>query len=66
MVTQVLRRLGYRHTLVGITLDYWANDRSVLFAITSNGDMDADLPLFILGMAMSTQFTAMNTHHTPI
>ncbi len=23
--------------------DYWANDRSVLFAITGNGDMDADL-----------------------
>jgi len=41
--TQVYVVLGYRHTLVGITVNYWANDRSVLFAITGNGDMDADL-----------------------
>ncbi|EFW6754915.1 DHA2 family efflux MFS transporter permease subunit [Shigella sonnei] len=46
MVTQVLRRLGYRHTLVGITVII--------------GLMIAQFSLQ-LGMAMSTQFTAMNT-----
>ncbi len=60
MVTQVLRRLGYRHTLVGITVIIGL--MIAQFAITGNGDMGrAILPLFILGMAMSTQFTAMNT-----
>lgn len=60
-VTQILRLYGYRKTLVGVTLII-----GVLigqFSLQSPG-MEAwllILPLFILGMAMSTQFTAMNT-----
>ncbi len=60
-VTQVLRSLGYRKVLVGITLIIGVLIAS--FALQSPG-MSAwmmILPLFILGIAMSTQFTAMNT-----
>ncbi|OAT15577.1 major facilitator superfamily permease [Buttiauxella noackiae ATCC 51607] len=60
-VTQVLRKLGYRKTLVGVTL--------VIGLLIGQFSMQSPgmevwlliLPLFILGMAMSTQFTAMNT-----
>ena len=61
VVTKVLRGFGYRKTLVGITLfiglmiaqfSLQAPDKEVWMLI---------VPLFILGMAMSTQFTAMNT-----
>ncbi|WP_075183375.1 multidrug transporter subunit MdtD [Pantoea sp. 1.19] len=60
-VTQVLRWLGYRSTLVGITLII-----GVLIASFSLQSPTANIaamliPLFLLGMAMSTQFTAMNT-----
>lgn len=61
VVTQVLRSLGYRKVLVGITLIIGVLIAS--FALQSPG-MSAwmmILPLFILGIAMSTQFTAMNT-----
>lgn len=61
VVTQVLRRLGYRNTLVGITL--FIGLMIAQFSLQSPS-MEAwllILPLFILGMAMSTQFTAMNT-----
>ena len=60
-VTQVLRRLGYRKTLVGVTLVIGLLIGQ--FSLQSPG-MEVwmlILPLFILGMAMSTQFTAMNT-----
>jgi len=60
-VTQVLRRLGYRTTLVGVTLVIGLLIGQ--FSLQSPG-MEVwllILPLFILGMAMSTQFTAMNT-----
>ncbi len=73
MVTQVLRRLGYRHTLVGITviiglmiaqfslqspaMAIWM----LILPLFILGIWMLILPLFILGMAMSTQFTAMNT-----
>lgn len=60
-VTQVLRRLGYRKTLVGVTLIIGLLIGQ--FSLQSPG-MEVwllILPLFILGMAMSTQFTAMNT-----
>ncbi|WP_172568693.1 multidrug transporter subunit MdtD [Cedecea sp. FDAARGOS_727] len=60
-VTQVLRWLGYRKTLVGITLVIGLLIGQ--FSLQSPG-MEVwllILPLFILGMAMSTQFTAMNT-----
>ncbi len=61
LVTQVLRRLGYRKTLVGITL--FIGLMIAQFSLQSPA-MEVwllILPLFILGMAMSTQFTAMNT-----
>lgn len=57
----MLRSLGYRKVLVGITLIIGVLIAS--FALQSPG-MSAwmmILPLFILGIAMSTQFTAMNT-----
>ncbi|HEY1846868.1 MAG TPA: multidrug transporter subunit MdtD [Buttiauxella sp.] len=60
-VTQVLRWFGYRKTLVGVTL--FIGLLIGQFSLQSPG-MEAwllILPLFILGMAMSTQFTAMNT-----
>ncbi|VEC02107.1 High-copy suppressor of rspA [Cedecea lapagei] len=60
-VTQVLRWMGYRKTLVGITIVIGL--LIAQFSLQSPG-MEVwllILPLFILGMAMSTQFTAMNT-----
>lgn len=60
-VTQVLRWFGYRKTLVGVTL--FIGLLIGQFSLQSPG-MEVGLlilPLFILGMAMSTQFTAMNT-----
>lgn len=60
-VTQILRWCGYRKTLVGVTLVIGLLIGQ--FSLQSPG-MEAwllILPLFILGMAMSTQFTAMNT-----
>lgn len=60
-VTQVLRSLGYRTVLVGITVIIGV--LIALFALQSPGMSPwmMILPLFVLGMAMSTQFTAMNT-----
>jgi len=60
-VTQVLRWFGYRKTLVGITI--FIGVMIMSFALQSPGASIALMvaPLFILGMAMSTQFTAMNT-----
>lgn len=60
-VTQMLRWFGYRKTLVGVTLVIGMLIGQ--FSLQSPG-MEIGLlilPLFILGMAMSTQFTAMNT-----
>lgn len=60
-VTQVLRRFGYRHTLVGITIIIGI--LIATFSLQSPGGSVVILlaALLILGMAMSTQFTAMNT-----
>ncbi|EPG7294243.1 multidrug transporter subunit MdtD [Klebsiella pneumoniae] len=60
-VTQVLRWFGYRNTLVGITVFI-----GLMIAQFSLQSPEMPLwmlllPLFVLGMAMSTQFTAMNT-----
>lgn len=60
-VTQVLRWFGYRKTLLGVTMVI-----SLLIAQFSLQSPGMEiwlliLPLFVLGMAMSTQFTAMNT-----
>ncbi len=61
LVTQVLRRLGYRNTLVGITLFIGLMIAQFSLQSPSMEVWLLILPLFILGMAMSTQFTAMNT-----
>ncbi|MBY4954101.1 multidrug transporter subunit MdtD [Pantoea sp. DY-17] len=60
-VTQVLRRFGYRHTLIGITIIIGI--LIATFSLQSPGGSVVMLlaALLILGMAMSTQFTAMNT-----
>jgi MFS family permease len=60
-VTQVLRWFGYRKTLTGISVIIGVLIAS--FALQSPAASLALLllPLFVLGMAMSTQFTAMNT-----
>lgn len=60
-VTQVLRRFGYRRTLLGITV--FIGLMIAQFSLQSPGMhvWMLILPLFVLGMAMSTQFTAMNT-----
>ncbi|MCT4711834.1 multidrug transporter subunit MdtD [Enterobacteriaceae bacterium H11S18] len=60
-VTQVLRWFGYRKTLLGVTMVIGL--LIAQFSLQSPG-MEVwmlILPLFVLGMAMSTQFTAMNT-----
>lgn len=61
VVTQILRRLGYRKTLTGITL--FIGVMIAQFALQSPAEpvWMLILPLFILGMAMSIQFTSMNT-----
>ncbi|MEJ8323651.1 multidrug transporter subunit MdtD [Kosakonia sacchari] len=61
MVTQILRRLGYRKTLVGITLFIGLMIAQFALQTPAMAVWMLVLPLFILGMAMSTQFTAMNT-----
>lgn len=60
-VTQVLRTFGYRKTLFSITLVIGV--MIAQFSLQSPGYALwlLVLPLFFLGMAMSTQFTAMNT-----
>ncbi|MBS0848005.1 multidrug transporter subunit MdtD [Citrobacter sp. JGM124] len=60
-VTEVLRRFGYRKTLFSITF--------IIGIMIAQFSLQSPvlalwllvLPLFVLGMAMSTQFTAMNT-----
>lgn len=61
MVTQVLRRLGYRTTLVGITVFIGLMIAQFSLQSPAMPVWMLILPLFILGMAMSTQFTSMNT-----
>ncbi|WP_428944585.1 multidrug transporter subunit MdtD [Pantoea sp. FN060301] len=60
-VTQVLRWFGYRKTLVGISAIIGVLIASFALQSPAMGLALLILPLFILGMAMSTQFTAMNT-----
>ncbi len=64
MVTQVLRRLGYRHTLVGITVIIGLMIAPVLFAITSNGDMDADLAVVYIRDGYVDAIYRNEYHHT--
>lgn len=44
--------------------DYWANDRSVLFAITSNGYMDADLAVVYIRDGYVDAVYRDEYHHT--
>jgi len=60
-VTQILRKLGYRKTLVGVTLFIGVMIAQFALQSPSMPFWMLVLPLFILGMAMSTQFTSMNT-----
>lgn len=60
-VTQVLRRFGYRHTLVGISVIIGILIASFALQMPGGSVSLLLLALFVLGMAMSTQFTAMNT-----
>ncbi|SCC68984.1 multidrug transporter subunit MdtD [Kosakonia oryziphila] len=61
MVTQILRWFGYRKTLVGITLFIGLMIAQLALQTPAMAVWMLVLPLFILGMAMSTQFTSMNT-----
>jgi len=60
-VTQVLRWFGYRKTLITITVIIGLLITTFSLQTPGMGIMMLVIPLFILGMAMSTQFTAMNT-----
>lgn len=61
LVTRVLRWFGYRKTLVGISVIIGVLIASFSLQSESWSVLAMLIPLFILGMAMSTQFTAMNT-----
>ncbi|EMH4165053.1 multidrug transporter subunit MdtD [Pluralibacter gergoviae] len=60
-VTQVLRWFGYRRTLVGITVIIGLMIAQFSLQSPTMPVWMLILPLFLLGMAMSTQFTSMNT-----
>ncbi|WLI76956.1 multidrug transporter subunit MdtD [Kosakonia sp. H02] len=60
-VTQILRWFGYRKTLVGVTLFIGVMIAQFALQTQAMAIWMLVLPLFVLGMAMSTQFTAMNT-----
>lgn len=61
MVTRVLGRFGYRKTLVGITALIGLMISQFSLQTATEQLWMLVIPLFILGMVMSTQFTAMNT-----
>ncbi len=63
MVTQVLRRLGYRHTLVGITVIIGLMIAQ-FSAITSNGDMDADSAVVYIRDGYVDTIYRDEYHHT--
>lgn len=60
-VTPLLRRQGYRRTLVGISLIIGLLLMSFALQSGNNSVLWMLLPLFLIGMTMSTQYTAMNT-----
>ncbi|WP_029685113.1 DHA2 family efflux MFS transporter permease subunit [Tatumella saanichensis] len=61
LVTRVLRQCGYRRTLVGVTLLIGLFVASFALQTPSLPFILLLVPLFIMGMCMSMQFTAMNT-----
>ena len=60
-VTQLLRRLAYRRTLVGVTIFIGVMIAQFSLQSAALPVWMLILPLFVLGMAMSIQFTSMNT-----
>lgn len=60
-VTTILHGFGYRKTLVGISVVIGILVASFSLQSAHWNMLALLVPLFILGMAMSTQFTAMNT-----
>ncbi|MFZ3621341.1 multidrug transporter subunit MdtD [Leclercia barmai] len=60
-VTQLLRRMGYRRTLVGVTIFIGVMIAQFSLQSAALPVWMLILPLFVLGMAMSIQFTSMNT-----
>ncbi|WP_243079822.1 multidrug transporter subunit MdtD [Pantoea sp. MQR6] len=60
-VTQLLRWFGYRRVLVSITVIIGILITTFSLQSPAESVFLLLIPLFILGMAMSTQFTAMNT-----
>lgn len=60
-VTQLLRRVGYRRTLVGVTVFIGVMIAQFSLQSAALPVWMLILPLFVLGMAMSIQFTSMNT-----
>lgn len=60
-VTPLLRRQGYRRTLVGISVIIGLLIMSFALQSAQHSILWLLPPLFFIGMAMSTQFTSMNT-----
>lgn len=60
-VTPLLRRQGYRRTLVGISAMIGLLIMSFALQSAQHSILWLLPPLFLIGMAMSTQFTSMNT-----
>nr|CBX78847.1 putative major facilitator superfamily transporter [Erwinia amylovora ATCC BAA-2158] len=60
-VTSVLRGFGYRKTLVGISVIIGVLVASFSLQTENWNILVLLIPLFVLGVVMSTQFTAMNT-----
>lgn len=61
LVTRVLRQFGYRRTLVGVTLIIGLLIASFTLQMPTLPFIALLIPLFIMGMFMSMQFTSMNT-----
>ncbi|WP_159566253.1 multidrug transporter subunit MdtD [Budvicia diplopodorum] len=60
-VTKILNRFGYRKTLVGVTFLIGLMISQLALQTATEQLWILIIPLVILGMVMSTQFTAMNT-----
>jgi len=60
-VTQILRWFGYRKTLAGLSVIIGILIASFALQSSNWNVLALLIPLFILGMMMSAQFTAMNT-----
>ncbi|MDR0805299.1 MAG: multidrug transporter subunit MdtD [Enterobacteriaceae bacterium] len=61
VVTQILGKLGYRKTLIGVTILIGIMIAQFSLQQANEALWILLVPLFLLGMVMSTQFTAMNT-----